>query len=60
MCGADGIEIDVQLTRDKKIVVFHDADISRLLETDSPSAHSHAIDTEADAGTETRNAVHVI
>ena len=28
--GLDGVELDVYLTRDKKVVVFHDEDIERL------------------------------
>jgi glycerophosphoryl diester phosphodiesterase len=29
--GIDGVELDVQLSRDRKIIVFHDYDSSRLL-----------------------------
>lgn len=28
--GLDAVELDIQLTKDKKIVVFHDADLNRL------------------------------
>jgi glycerophosphoryl diester phosphodiesterase len=28
--GADGVELDVQLTRDGEVIVFHDADLLRL------------------------------
>jgi glycerophosphoryl diester phosphodiesterase len=28
--GADGVELDVQLSRDGEVVVFHDADLARL------------------------------
>ena len=28
--GADGVELDVQLTRDGELIVFHDADLLRL------------------------------
>jgi len=29
-CGLDGIELDVQLSRDNEVVVFHDSDLTRL------------------------------
>jgi glycerophosphoryl diester phosphodiesterase len=32
--GIDGIEIDVRLTRDKELVVFHDPTLSRLSDSD--------------------------
>ena len=28
--GADGVELDVQLSRDGEVIVFHDADLARL------------------------------
>src|SRR5262249_8296729 len=28
--GAEGLELDVQLTRDRRVVVIHDADLARL------------------------------
>ena len=36
--GADGIELDVQLTKDGVLVVFHDATIDRLTEGTGPLA----------------------
>lgn len=30
--GADGIELDVRLTRDKEVVIFHDENVDRLTE----------------------------
>lgn len=29
--GVDGLELDVRLTKDKQIIIFHDADLQRLL-----------------------------
>ncbi len=31
-----GIELDVQLTKDEKVVVFHDGDLNRVCKTDAP------------------------
>ena len=28
--GVDGLEFDIRLSKDKKIVIFHDADLQRL------------------------------
>ncbi|NOZ62544.1 MAG: glycerophosphodiester phosphodiesterase [Calditrichaeota bacterium] len=38
--GVEAVEIDVQMTRDKKIVVFHDADTKRLAGTHKKIADS--------------------
>ncbi len=32
--NVDGVELDIRLTRDEKIVVFHDEDLKRLFEVD--------------------------
>lgn len=34
----DGIELDVQLTKDKKLIVFHDADLNRIARIDATIA----------------------
>ena len=33
--GVDGLELDVRLTKDKKVVVFHDSDLNRLAGVDT-------------------------
>ena len=32
--GVDGLEFDIRLTKDKKIIIFHDSNLQRLLEVD--------------------------
>jgi len=32
--GVDGLELDIRMTKDKKIVIFHDSDLQRLLGVD--------------------------
>ena len=38
--GGLGAELDVQLTKDKKLVVFHDANLKRVCGADLPIVHS--------------------
>ena len=33
--GVDGLELDIRLSKDKKIVIFHDSDLKRLAKTDA-------------------------
>jgi glycerophosphoryl diester phosphodiesterase len=44
--GADGVELDVRLTRDGKIIVFHDADMKRMFGIDRRSRDTDYSDIE--------------